>query len=236
MGFGQFPNQRSTEKALFSTICFFDYKMVCYFLTAGATISRERIPIDHWPVNRVDRVWSQNWAWSSDRYDKLEYYCLITQHCRLICKFTGDLLHNLTELHTAEQHTTELHTTQRLGGVLARLCAICPDSNTSWPNVGPKSVLSSRRWTNVSPTYIALRLVRLWRGLPIRVTHRTEPAYHRVVVLFAARWCVARWCVIWLGCEKGHPWSCKSCHKIMWRQEVRHINVSTPLKPRNIAW
>ena len=37
--------------------------------------------------------------------------------------YTGDPLHNLTELYTTQQHTTELHTAQRLGGVLARLCA-----------------------------------------------------------------------------------------------------------------
>ena len=120
---------------------------------------------------------------------------------------TGDPLHNLTDLHTTEQHTTELHTTQRLGGVLARLCAICSDSNTGWPIVGPKSVLSSRRWANVSPAYIAIRLVRLWRGLPIRVTYTTEPAHHRAVGLHAARWCVALWCVIRLGCVEGHPWT-----------------------------
>ena len=43
---------------------------------------------------------------------------------------------------------------------------------------GPTSVLFSRRWANVSTTYIAAWLVRLWRGLPIRVTHTTEPAHH----------------------------------------------------------
>ena len=42
---------------------------------------------------------------------------------------TGDLLHNLIELRTSSQHTAELDATQRLGGVLARLCAICQDSN-----------------------------------------------------------------------------------------------------------
>ena len=31
-----------------------------------------------------------------------------------------------------------------------------PDSNEGWSNVGPTSVLSSRHWTNVSPTYIAV--------------------------------------------------------------------------------
>ena len=36
-----------------------------------------------------------------------------------------------------------------------------PDSNAGWPNVGPTSVLSSRRWTNAAPTYIAV-----WECLP----------------------------------------------------------------------
>ena len=31
-----------------------------------------------------------------------------------------------------------------------------PGSNGSWPNIGPKSVLSSRRWANVEPTSFAL--------------------------------------------------------------------------------
>ena len=31
-----------------------------------------------------------------------------------------------------------------------------PDSNVGWPDVGPTSVLSSRRWANVRPTYIAV--------------------------------------------------------------------------------
>ena len=31
-----------------------------------------------------------------------------------------------------------------------------PDSNVDWPNLGPTSVLSSRRWVNVSPTCIAV--------------------------------------------------------------------------------
>ena len=31
-----------------------------------------------------------------------------------------------------------------------------PDSNVGWPNVGPTSALSSRRWPNVSPVYIAV--------------------------------------------------------------------------------
>ena len=48
----------------------------------------------------------------------------------------------------------------------ARLCATRPDSNVSWPKVGPTSVLSSQRWANVSLSYIVVSLVRLWRGLP----------------------------------------------------------------------
>ena len=51
-------------------------------------------------------------------------------------RYMGDPQHNLTELHTTKQHTTKLHTTQQLGGVLAWLCAICPDSIVGWPNVG----------------------------------------------------------------------------------------------------
>ena len=31
-----------------------------------------------------------------------------------------------------------------------------PDSNVGWPNVVPTSVLSSRRWANVAPTYTAV--------------------------------------------------------------------------------
>ena len=54
--------------------------------------------------------------------------------------YTGDPLHNQSELDTTKQRTAELHTAQRLGGVLARLCAICPDSSVGWPNVGPTSV------------------------------------------------------------------------------------------------
>ena len=111
----------------------------------------------------------------------------------------GDPLQNLTELHTAEQHTNMLHTSQRLVGVLARLCAICPDSNVRWPNVGPMSVLLSWYWANVNPTYIAVWLIRLWKGLPIWVTHTTEPAHHQAAGLCAAWWCAARLCVIQLG-------------------------------------
>ena len=43
-------------------------------------------------------------------------------------------------------------------------------------------------------------MVRLWRGLPMRVTHTTEPAHHRAAGLCAARWCAARLCEIRLGC------------------------------------
>ena len=94
---------------------------------------------------------------------------------------------------------------QWLGGVLARSSAICPDSNVGWPNVGPTSVLLSRLWHNVIPTYVAFWQVRLWRGSPIRVTHTTEPAHHRAAGLCAARWRAARLCVIRLGCAEGHP-------------------------------
>ena len=47
-----------------------------------------------------------------------------------------------------------------------RSYAICADSNVGRLNTGPTSVLSSRRWANVSPTYIAVWLIRLWIGLP----------------------------------------------------------------------
>ena len=33
---------------------------------------------------------------------------------------------------------------------------VVPDSNVGWPNIGPNSVLSSRRWANISQTYIAV--------------------------------------------------------------------------------
>ena len=36
-----------------------------------------------------------------------------------------------------------------------------PESNVGWPNVGPTSVLASRRWPNISPTYIAV--LDVWR-------------------------------------------------------------------------
>ena len=60
--------------------------------------------------------------------------------------FTGDPLHNLTELHTTWQHTTELYTTLPLGGVLARLCA--PPGNSSQANQSDSNV----GWANASPT------------------------------------------------------------------------------------
>ena len=72
---------------------------------------------------------------------------------------------NLEKLHKTWQHTTELHTTQWLSGVLVRMCVPYPNRNSGRSNVGP--------------TYIACWLVRLWRGLPRRVTHTTEPAHHR---------------------------------------------------------
>ena len=72
--------------------------------------------------------------------------------------------------------------------------------------VGPTLVLSSRRWTNVIPTYIAFWLEWLWRGIPIPVIHTTEPAHHRAAGLCAAWWCAARLCAIRLGCVEGHPW------------------------------
>ena len=40
--------------------------------------------------------------------------------------------------------------------VLLVIIITIPDSNVSWPNVGPTSVLSSRRWANVSPTFIVV--------------------------------------------------------------------------------
>ena len=87
--------------------------------------------------------------------------------------------------------------------------AIFPDSNVDWPNVDPTSVLSSRRWANVIPTYIAFWLVRLWSGLPIQMTHTTEPAHHRAARLCAARWRAAMLGAIWLGCVEDHPWTRK---------------------------
>ena len=64
-----------------------------------------------------------------------------------------------------------------------------------WPNVGT----IVRRWANVGPTYIAV-----WRGLPIRVMHTTEPPHLRAVGLCAAQRCAARLSVIQLGCVEGH--------------------------------
>ena len=55
-------------------------------------------------------------------------------------------------------------------------CNLHPDNNVGWPNVGPTSILSSRRWANVSPTYIAVWLARLWRGWRTQLSrHTTEP-------------------------------------------------------------
>ena len=119
---------------------------------------------------------------------------------------------------------TELHTTQWLGGVLDRLWAICPNSSAGWPKIDPTSVLSSRRWANVSPTYNAVWLVRLCRGLPMRVPHTTEPARYRAAGLCAVRWCAARSCVIRLGCVEGQTCqstkSLNSCPKTLPCQAV----------------
>ena len=108
------------------------------------------------------------------------------------------IAHNLAAHHRAAHHPVARW-------CAGSVCAICTDSNVGWPNVGPTSVLSSRRWANVIPTYIALWQVRLWRGLPIPVTHTTEPAHHRAAGLCAARWRAARLCAIRLGCVDGHP-------------------------------
>ena len=40
-----------------------------------------------------------------------------------------------------------------------------PDSNVGWPNVCPTSVLSSRRWANVRPTFIAVWAVMWYFGV-----------------------------------------------------------------------
>ena len=122
------------------------------------------IEIGHCIPGKIDQYYS---CWCHEEFLNRNHFEI--GHC-----ITGDPLHNLTEIHTTLQHTTELHTTQRHGGVLARLCAICPGGNVGWPNVGPTSVLSSRRWANVSPTNIAVWLVSLWR-----VTRwRTQPSQH----------------------------------------------------------
>ena len=63
-----------------------------------------------------------------------------TQHIRIA--------HNLAAHHRAVHNTA------------ARWCAGSVVCNLPRP----------RRWTNVSPTYTAVWLVMLWRGLPIRVT------------------------------------------------------------------
>ena len=51
-------------------------------------------------------------------------------------------------------HTEQHHAPGISSGI--RYVELLPDSNEGWPNVGPTSVLSSRRWANVSPTYIAV--------------------------------------------------------------------------------
>ena len=66
-------------------------------------------------------------------------------------------------------------------------------------------VLSSRSWANVSSTYIAARLVRLSRGLPIQLRHITEPAHHWAAGLCAARRYAAMLCAIRLDCVERHP-------------------------------
>ena len=123
------------------------------------------------------------------------------------CKFTGDPLHNLTEIHTTQQHTTELHTTQRHGGVPARLCAICPGGNVGWPHVGSTSVLSSRRWANVSPTYIAVWLVSLWRVTGWRTQTSQHTTERQGCVQLGGVLLGHKLCVIRLGCVEGHPWN-----------------------------
>ena len=45
-----------------------------------------------------------------------------------------------------------------------------PDSNLEWPNVGPTSVLSSRRWANVTPTYIAVWVLTPTSAIPNEIT------------------------------------------------------------------
>ena len=71
-----------------------------------------------------------------------------------------------------------------------------------WPNVGTIVPTLAQPQSNLHRGW----LIRLWRGLPIRVTHTTEPALHRAAGLCAAWWCAARMCVIRLGCLEGHPW------------------------------
>ena len=61
----------------------------------------------------------------------------------------------------------------------------------------------------VGPTYIAVWLVRLWRGLTTRVTHTAEPAHQRAALLCKAWWCAARLCAIRLGLCTGSPVLCR---------------------------
>ena len=122
-----------------------------------------------------------------------------------------------------------LHTTQRLGGVLAWLYVLCPDSNIGWPNVDPKLVLSSRHRANASPTYTSVWLVRFWGGLPIWVTHTTEPTHHRAAGLCAARWCATRLCAIRLGCVEGYAcvvWEYSTYHELYIYVTFCHASVS----------
>ena len=94
--------------------------------------------------------------------------------------------------------------------MLHSACNLHPDNNVGWPNVDPTSVLSTRRWANVVSTYISVWLVRLWRWLPIRMTHKTEPAPHRAAGFCATWWCVARLCASRLGCVEDHPCTCSN--------------------------
>ena len=129
----------------------------------------------------------------------------VVQCTLLVGKITDGPLPILTELHTTWQHTTELHTTMRLGGVLARLCTI---------------------WANLSPTYIAVWLVRLWRGLPIPTPprHPIESVHHRAAgLLCAARWCAARLCVIWLGCVTHENYT-QWVHKV-WQKQPAELGI-----------
>ena len=72
-----------------------------------------------------------------------------------------------------------------------RWCAICLHNFVASPNFSPTSVLSSRLWTNVSSTSIALWVISLCGGLTVWVTHTTEPTHYWAARLCAAQWCVA---------------------------------------------
>ena len=100
------------------------------------------------------------------------------------------ITHNLTTHHRAA------HNPAARWGVGSVVCNLPRQQHRlaqRWPNVG-------------TPACIAVWLVRLRRGLPIRVTHTTEPAHHRAAGLCAAWRCAARLSVIRLGCVEGHPW------------------------------